>query len=128
MKKEAIHPAGLFRRPFYSNVVKAGNTVYIAGQLSRDEKGNVVGAGDFRVQAEKVFENLQLALKAVGANLSKVVSATAYMTNMAYLPILTEVVAKYFGTEAPPNLTVVMVSSLALPEYLLETQAVAVVE
>ena len=128
MKGEAIHPAGLFRRPFYSDVVKAGNTVYIAGQLSRDEKGNVVGAGDFRVQAEKVFENLQLALKAVGANLSKVVSTTAYVTNITYLPILTEIVAKYFGTEAPPNLTVVMVSSLALPEYLLEIQAVAVVE
>jgi len=128
MKKEPIHPAGLFRRPFYSDVVKAGNTVYIAGQLSRDEKGNVVGAGDFRVQTEKVFENLQLALKAIGATFGDVISTTAYVTNMAYLPILTEVVAKYFGTEAPPNLTVVMVSSLALPEYLLEIQAIAVVE
>ena len=128
MKREDIHPAGLFRRPFYSDVVKAGNTVYIAGQISRDRNGNVVGTGDFRVQAEKVFENLQLALKAVGANLNSLVSTTAYVTNMAYLPILTELAAKYFGTEAPPNLTVVTVSSLALPEYLLEIQAVAIVE
>lgn len=128
MKREAVHPEGLLKRPFYCDVVKAGNTIYIAGQLARDENGNVVGAGDFRAQAEKVFANLQLALKAVGATLSDVVSATAFVTNMAYLPIFTEVVAKYFGTEAPPNLTVVMVSSLALPVYLLEMQGIAVVE
>ena len=126
MKREAIHPAGLVKRPFYCDVVKAGNTIYIAGQLSRDEHGIVIGAGNFRTQAEKVFENLQLALKSVQASLSDVVGVTVYLTNMAYLPILTEVIAEYFGTVAPPNLTVVMVSSLVLPEYLLELQSIAV--
>ncbi len=128
MKREAIHPAGLVKRPVYCDVVKAGNTVYIAGQLSRDEHGNIVGAGDFQTQAEKVFENLQLALKSVKGSLRDIVSTTAYVTNMAYLPILAEVLTKYFGTEAPPNFTIVTVSSLALPEFLLEMQAIAVVD
>jgi len=128
MKKEAIHPTGLFKRPFYCNVVKAGDTVYIAGQVPRDENGNAVGVGDFRAQTEKVIENLQLALKAVAATLSDVVSATVYVTNMAYISTFTEVFTKYFGTEAPPNLTIAMVSSLASPDYLVEMQAIAVVD
>ena len=113
MKKEVIHPEGLVKRPFFSHVVKVGNTIYVAGQVARDENGNVVGAGDFRAQAERVFENLQLCLKAAGATLSDVVSTTSYFTNMAYSPILAEVTAKYFGEETPPTATWIMVSSLA---------------
>jgi enamine deaminase RidA (YjgF/YER057c/UK114 family) len=127
MKKETIHPKGLVKRPFYSHVVKVGNTIYVAGQVSRDENGKIVGVGDFRAQAEKVFENLQLALKAAGATLEDVVATTSYLTNMAYSPILAEVTAKYFGEQAPPTATWVAVSSLAQPEFLLEIEAVAVV-
>jgi len=79
MKKGAIHPKGLMRRPMYSQVVKAGNTIYISGQVGRDENGKVVGVGDFRTQIEKTFENLQIALKAAGARLSDVVSTTTYL-------------------------------------------------
>ena len=128
MKKEAIHPEGLTRRLTYSHVVKVGNTLYISGQVARDEKGNAVGAGDFRAQIEKVFENLQIALKAAGAALSDVVSTTTYLTNMAYIPIWREVTEKYYGTEAPPTSTLLIVSSLASAEFLLEIQAIAVVE
>ena len=128
MKKEAIHPEGLTRRLTYSHVVKVGNTLYISGQVARDEKGNAVGAGDFRTQIEKVFENLQIALKAAGAALSDVVSTTTYLTNMAYIPIWREVTEKYYGTEAPPTSTLLIVSSLASAEFLLEIQAIAVVE
>ena len=128
MKKEAIHPEGLTRRSTYSHVVKVGNTLYISGQVARDEKGNAVGAGDFRAQIEKVFENLQIALKAAGAALSDVVSTTTYLTNMAYIPIWREVTEKYYGTETPPTSTLLIVSSLASAEFLLEIQAIAVVE
>ena len=128
MKKVVIHPEGLFRRPFVSQVVKAGPIIYVSGQVARDEEGNVVGAGDFRAQAKQVFENLKLALGAAGATLSDVVSTTAYLTNMAYYHILREVTTNYFGTDSPPATTWVMVSSLAFPEILLEIEAVAVVE
>jgi len=128
MKKEAIHPEGLMRRPMYSQVVRVGNTLYISGQVARDENGNAVGAGDFRTQIEKVFENLQIALNSAGASLSDVVSTTTYLTNMAYVPVWGEVTAKYYGTEAPPTSTVLIISSLASADFLLEIQAVAVVE
>jgi len=128
MKKQVIHPRGLIKRPFYSHVVKVGDTIHIAGQVARDENGNVVGAGDFRAQAEKIFENLQLCLGAAGATLNDVVSTTCYLTNMSCSPILAEITKKYFGEEAPPTATWVMVSSLALPEFLLEIEAIAVVD
>ena len=128
MKREAIHPKGLLRRPMYSQVVRADNTLHIAGQVSRDENGNVVGAGDFRTQIEKVFENLQIALKSAGASLGDVVSTTTYLTNMAYIPIWGEVTEKYYGTETPPTSTVLIISSLASADFLLEIQAIAVVE
>jgi len=127
VEREVIHPKGVFKRRAYSHVVKAGNTVYIAGQVARDESGNVVGIGDFRAQAEKVFENLELCLKAAGATLSDVVGTTCYLTNMAYKDILGEITTKYFGFETPPTATWVMVASLAFPEYLLEIEAIAVI-
>jgi len=128
VKKKTIHPDGLVRRPTYSHVVKAGNTIYIAGQVSRDPNGNIVGLGNFRVQAERVIENLQLALKAAGATLDDVVKTTIYLTNMAYRPILAEVTIKYFGSGEQPAATLLMVSSLAEPEFLLEIEAIAFVQ
>ncbi len=128
MKRETIHPEGLVKRPMYSHVVKVGNTVHIAGQVSRDENGNSVGIGDFRTQAERVFENLQLCLKAAGASLNNVVSTTSYFTSREYIPILTEVTMKYLGTEAPPTATWIVVNSLASADFLLEIQAIAVAE
>ena len=127
MEKKAIHPKGLMRRTMYSQVVRAGNTLYISGQVARDENGNVVGAGDFRTQIEKVFENLQIALKAAGASLSDVLSTTTYLTHAAYIPIWEEVTTKYYGTESPPTSTLI-ITSLASPHFLVEIQAVAVVE
>jgi enamine deaminase RidA (YjgF/YER057c/UK114 family) len=128
MRKEAIHPKGLIKRPFYSDVVKVGNTIYIAGQVARDENGNVVGIGHFPTQVEKIFENLKLCLEAVGATFDDVVSTTCYLTNMAYKDILTGIMIEYFGTETPPTTTLVMVSSLAFPEFLLEIEAIAAVK
>ena len=126
MKKEVIHPEGLIRRPFYSHVVKVGNAVHVAGQIARDKEGNLIAPGDFRAQGEKVFENLQIALKAAGAALSNVVSTTTYLTDMANLSVWAELLAKYFGTETPPTATVVVAG--LTPGYLVELQVVAVVE
>ena len=58
MSVEHIQPQGLPKPPTYSHVVKAGNTVYVAGQVAQDEKGQPVGRGDFTAQATQVFENL----------------------------------------------------------------------
>jgi enamine deaminase RidA (YjgF/YER057c/UK114 family) len=127
MTVERIQPDGLSRPPTYSQVVKAGNTIYIAGQVAQDEQGQVVGAGDFVAQANQVFENLAKALAAAGASFGDLVKTTIYVTDPRYREALRDVRTKYLGSTPPPASTLVVVAGLAQPEYLLEIEAVAVV-
>jgi len=128
MAVEHIQPAGLSNPPAYSQVVKAGNTIYIAGQVSQDEHGQLVGPGDIVAQANQVFENIAKALAAAGAGFSDVVKFTTYVTDPRYREALRDVRSKYLGNNPPPASTLVVVAGLALPEYLLEIEAIAVVE
>ncbi len=127
--KQNFHPVkGLFDRGFYSHTIRAGNTVYTAGQVGRDTDGRVIGGENFRAQSDKVFENLEIALKAGGASLSDVVNVNIYFTSMAQLLVVEDFMTKYFGIEAPPCATGVVVNHLSRPEYLLEISAIAIVD
>ena len=128
MAVQRIQPDGLASPPTYSHVVKAGNTVYIAGQVAQDEQGELVGAGDFVAQANQVFENLGKALAAAGAGFEHLVKTTVYVTDPRYREALRDVRSKYLGSTSLPASTLVVVAGLALPEYLLEIEAVAVIE
>lgn len=128
MSVERIQPEGLSRPPTYSQVVKAGNTIYIAGQVAQDERGQLVGPGDFVAQANQVFENLGKALAAAGAGFGDLVKTTIFVTDPRYREALRDVRNTYLGSTPPPASTLVVVAGLALPEYLLEIEAVAVVE
>lgn len=128
MAVERIQPDGLSSPPTYSQVVKAGNTIYIAGQVAQDEHGQVVGPGDFVAQANQVFENLAKALAAAGAGFGDLVKTTVYVTDPRYREALRDVRSRYLGSTPPPASTLVVVAGLALPEYLLEIEAVAVIE
>ena len=128
MAVERIQPDGLAQPPTYSHVVKAGNTIYIAGQVSQDEQGQLVGAGDFVAQANRVFENLGKALAAAGAGFGDLVKTTVFVTDPRYREQLRDVRNKYLDSAALPASTLVVVAGLALPEYLLEIEAVAVIE
>jgi len=127
MAVEHIQPDGLSRPPAYSQVVKAGNTIYIAGQVSQDEHGQVVGAGDIVAQANQVFENLAKALAAAGAGFGDLVKITTYVTDPRYREALRDVRSTYLGSAPPPASTLVVVAGLAQPEYLLEVEAIAVI-
>ena len=126
MAKEFVRPEGLVKRSMFSQVVKAGNTIYVAGQTSRDQNGTVLGIGSFEAQAEKVFSNLKTALAASGASLNDVVETICYLTDMDNAPALAAITEKYFGTKSPPASTWVEVTSLASPDMLLEIKAIAV--
>ena len=126
MSIERIQPDGLSRPPTYSHVVKAGNTVYIAGQVAQDEQGQIVGRGDITAQAVQVFENLKKALAAAGADFENLVKITVYVTDPRYREAVSEVRSRYL-TGALPASTGLVVSGLAHPDYLLEIEAVAVV-
>ncbi len=112
----------------YTHVVSAtpGRTVYIAGQVALDRSGAVVGAGDMRAQAKQAFENLKAALEAAGAGFQDLVKVNTYVVDMSQLQAIREVRAAYF-TSTPPASTLVQVSRLARPEFLIEVEAIAVV-
>lgn len=128
MAVQRIQPDGLSSPPAYSQVVKAGNTIYIAGQVAQNERGEIVGAGDFVAQANQVFENLKTALAAGGAGFGDLVKITTYLTDPRYREALRDVRSTYLGSTPPPASTLVVVAGLAQPEYLLEIEAIAVVE
>jgi enamine deaminase RidA (YjgF/YER057c/UK114 family) len=124
-----LDPETLAKPPGYTHVVEAlgpGRIVYIAGQLALDRTGSLVGAGDFRAQAVQVFENLKLALAAVGAGWSDVVKINSYVLDMGHRPIFREVRDRYVNVKAPPASTLVGVTALAIPGALLEIEATAI--
>ena len=122
-----LNPTTLAPTPGYSNVVRVtgGQTIYLAGQVALDASGKLVGPGDFRAQAVQVFENLQTALAAAGADFSHVVKLNMYVLDHTNVPVLREVRDRYVNTQSPPASTLVEVRSLAGEEFLLEIEAIA---
>ena len=91
MQKEFIDPPELGTPPnnIYHHVVKVGNTVYIAGQLSRDVNGQPIHVGDAEAQTIQAWANLEAAVKAAGGTLADIVKTNTYVVgreNMAGLP------------------------------------------
>ena len=125
-----LNPKTMAKPPGYTYVVETtgpGRTVYIAGQLGLDLDNKLVGgAGDFRAQCAKAFENLGFALAAVGASFDHVVKINNYLTDMAHLGIFREVRDSFLNTKAPPASTTVAISQLARPGALFEIEAIAV--
>ena len=124
---EFLNPATLAPTPGYTQVVRVtgGQTIYLAGQVALDSSRNLVGRGDFRAQAQQVFENIKTALAAVGADFSHVVKLNMYVVDRSQLPVLREIRDRYVNTQAPPASTLVEVRSLAQEEFLLEIEAIA---
>lgn len=100
--------------------------LYVAGQVAQDEQGNVVGLGDFRQQAEQVVANLRKALGVAGAGLEHVVRLGIYITDARYRDPMRDVTQEHFGGALPAS-TLLVVTALARPEWLLEIDAIAVV-
>jgi 2-iminobutanoate/2-iminopropanoate deaminase len=122
-----INPPGLTKPSGYTHVVLAadGRTVYIAGQVAFDSTGAVVGPGDFRAQAERVFANLRIALASVGATFSDVVKTTTFITDLGNMATFREIRGKYLDPARPPANSLIPVATLARPDILLEIEAVA---
>ena len=125
---EYMNPPTLSAPTGYTHVVQVhrGRTVYIAGQVAFDKSGNVVGKGDFAAQATQVFENLKLALAAAGATFDNLVKVTTFVTDLSQIQTLREIRAKYYGKNAPAS-TLVQITQLASPAFMIEIEAIAVV-
>ena len=125
---ERLNPQGLSTPTGYTHVVSArgGKTVYVAGQVAFDAKGQVVGKGDLAAQTKQVFDNLAIALKAAGATFDHVVKANYYMRDAAQVTVVRGIRAQYFAKELPAS-TLIEVPRLAQPDLLIEVEVIAVV-
>ena len=125
-----LNPKTMAKPPGYTYVVEAtgpNRLIFIAGQLGLDLDNKLVGgAGDFRAQCAKAFENLGYALASMGATFNDVVKINNYLVDMSHIPIFREVRDAFLNTKAPPASTTVAISQLARPGALFEIEAIAV--
>jgi reactive intermediate/imine deaminase len=118
------NPQGMSQPTTYSHVVRAGNLLFIAGQVSTDSAGQLVGAGDMRAQVKQVLENLKRALASQGADFSHVAKINTFTTDIEAFLTAREVREEYFKGH-PPASTLVEIKRLARPEFLVEIEAIA---
>jgi enamine deaminase RidA (YjgF/YER057c/UK114 family) len=125
-----LNPPELGSPPGYSQIVEvsAGRILFIAGQAALDRHGAVVGKDDFAAQAEQVFENLGVALRAAGCSAAHLVKLTVFLRDMNNLQTYREARNRFFATVTPPAapaVTLIEVSRLYGPDFLIEIEAVA---
>src|SRR6185295_16451265 len=125
--KTYLNPDTMSQPRGYTHVVKVGNTAYIAGQVSVARDGSVVGKGDPEAQVRQIWHNLEAAVKSIGGTLNDIVKTTTYVTNLNYAAAIRKVREERFPTN-PPTSTLLVVAGLASPDYLMEIEAIAVVE
>ncbi len=124
MELERINPENIWSAPGYSHVVKAGNTVYIAGQVGRKPDGSLAGT-DVESQTDQIFKNLIAALESVGGGLDNLVKTMVYVTDAAHLPGFRKVRDKYLTGNLPAQTGVIV--KLGTPEFKIEIEAIAVI-
>ncbi|MBR1267617.1 RidA family protein [Bradyrhizobium sp. AUGA SZCCT0222] len=133
MSKEIFSPPTLPPPTGYSHIAKVnkGTLVYVAGQVSADASGKMVGEGNFEAQVEQVFKNLKLALEAAGATMADIVKLNTYLVaevSQDDLPKMRAIRDRYLNKEKPPASTLVVVSRLARPGWLIEIEVVAAID
>jgi enamine deaminase RidA (YjgF/YER057c/UK114 family) len=131
--KRHISPPGLFSTDglSFTQVVTSapGTTVYISGQTAWDADRKIVGGTDLRLQAEQSLKNLRTALDAAGASPADVVFVRVYVVDYRreHAAVLSPMLAAFFAGAPLPASTWVGVQSLAVPDFLIEIEAIAVI-
>jgi enamine deaminase RidA (YjgF/YER057c/UK114 family) len=131
-EREYLKPKGLWNVPSFSQATTArgGTLVFISGQVSWDENGKVVYAGDLRKQTEQTLDNLKRALEAAGAGFDNLVKLTIFVKDIDETKwrTISEVRKGYLSKEKPPASTMIGVPGLVLEDLLIEIEGIAVVE
>jgi 2-iminobutanoate/2-iminopropanoate deaminase len=120
-------PPGSSQPHRYSQLVRAGNTLYIAGQSPRNAKGEIVGKGDMGAQVRQVYENLKNVLASQGATLDNLVKITIFTLSIEEWRMTGDIREEYLVGRAPAS-TLVQIDQLASPDFLVEIEAIAVVD
>jgi enamine deaminase RidA (YjgF/YER057c/UK114 family) len=117
----------------YSHVtrVRAQEYLFIAGMLSTDKAGNIIGKGDFDAQVARTFDNVRAALESAGASWKNVVQFTTYLIDAKLIDgFMTyrrrEFSRMFAGAPYPPN-TLLIINRLVREEFLIEVQTIAAI-
>lgn len=117
------------RAKIYNHFVKVENPkafIFASGQLSRNEKGELIGVGDMAEQTRQAIRNIESVLEAAGATLQDVVQVTVYVTDMRLFKESCEARMEFFKTDLPTS-TTVEVQHLTDPRLMIEIQALAAI-
>ena len=134
IKRKSFQPEGLAVRIvngfklFSPSLSVSGGTrqIFVSGQVSKDRNGNVVGRGDMHAQIEQVGEIVKMCLEAAGATLADLVKTTTYVTDIEEFFKHVDIRHRYFGPGLPTS-TTIEVRRLALPDYMVEVEGIAIV-
>jgi 2-iminobutanoate/2-iminopropanoate deaminase len=134
MANTFVNPPTLFPslQHGFSQVVVAsgGRLVFVSGQTAWDSQKNIVGGADLLEQARQALRNLQAALEAAGGTLADVVSLRIYIVDYepAHAQAVSAALKECFRADAPPASTWIGVAALAVPDFLIEIEATAVLD
>ena len=123
-----VNPETLSKPRGYTHVIKAKDTVYIAGQVGVAQDGTLVGGADPEAQVRQIWRNLEAAVNSVGGTLRDIVKTTTYITSIEYAAAVRKVRDELYQASDLPTSTLVVVTGLASPDYLVEIEAIALVE
>ncbi len=110
----------------FSPATRAGNMVFVSGQVSVDADGNLVGEGDALAQSVQCLENVEQGLRAAGATRADVTKITTFLVDADDYPAYAKARLDFFGNPGPASSTV-FISGLVNPKCLVEIEAIAVI-
>jgi 2-iminobutanoate/2-iminopropanoate deaminase len=120
---------GVWDPPGYSQAVKvtgAQTILYLSGQVAYDDKGGPAHKGDFKAQARATFQAIKAQVEAGGGTMQNIVKVNTYLTDIRRRAELVAVREEFFGKKGPAS-TLVGVTALAQPDWMIEVEAIAVV-
>ena len=110
----------------YAQGVKVGDTIYVSGQVSHDDEGNIMGVGDMDVQMRQAYANVEKVLAQYGATITNVVDEVLFVTDMeAAFAARGKMRQDVFSGRPVVASTVVQIARLAFPEFMIEIRCIA---
>ena len=125
---EKFCATGVFDPATYSQGIKvtgAQTLLFLSGQVAYTPDGGVACLGDFKGQARGAYEAIKTLVESQGGTMANVIKITTYLTDMKYRTELAAVREEYFGKKGPAS-TMVQISALAYPDWMIEVEAIAV--
>jgi enamine deaminase RidA (YjgF/YER057c/UK114 family) len=129
VKIEPYCATGVWNPPTYSQAVKvtgAQTILFISGQVAYDGKGGAAHPGDFKAQARAAFQALKAQVEAGGGTMQSIVKLNTYLTDLRHRADLIPIREEFFGKKTLAS-TLVGVTALAKPDWLIEVEAIAVI-